>query len=401
MKEDGFGWWKQRFDQMSNYFDAFRIDHILGFFRTWTIPAHALEGIMGHFVPAVPVYVMEFSEQGIWLDLHRYCNPFINDEVLDEIFGELADKIRSEFLVKNDSGGYDLLPEFETQYQVNIFFDALDSSEENQKLKQGLFDLISNLLLFEEEGSQGERFHFRIDMDQTLSFKYLIPFVQGKMLALYENYFYHRQEDLWRKEALNKLPQLKAATDMLVCGEDLGMMPHCVPNVMKQLGILSLEVQRMPKNPGIEFSHPGHSTYLSVVTPSTHDMSTIRSWWQEDHERSQRFYNNILDQHGDAPENCEAWISRAIVLQHLYSPAMWSIFQLQDILGMSEMLRRKNPDDERINVPANSNHIWNYRMHITLEELIKAKKFNEELKRYVVHSGRGQGILNRRTKNVE
>jgi 4-alpha-glucanotransferase len=372
MQEDGFAWWKQRFGQMSNYFDAFRIDHILGFFRIWNIPAHAVEGVMGYFVPAVPVHVVEFGENGIWLDHDRYCKPFINDEVLNEVFGELADLVKEEFLEENDLGGYNLLAQFETQRQVETFFAGIASSAEDEKIKQGLFDLISNVLLFEEEGSQGEKFHFRIGMEKTLSFKYLIPFVQEKLT----------------KEAMQRLPQLKAVTDMLVCGEDLGMVPHCVPEVMKQLGILSLEIQRMPKNAGIEFFHPANAPYLSVVTPSTHDMSVIRSWWEEDLERSQRFYNTVLGQRGEAPKTCEAWISRAIVLQHLYSPAMWSIFHLQDILGSSETLSREDPAEERINIPADPDHVWKYRMHITLEELIKAKEFNSEFKGYVVHSGR-------------
>ncbi|MCH5600918.1 4-alpha-glucanotransferase [Niabella ginsengisoli] len=162
-----------------------------------------------------------------------------------------------------------------------------------------------------------------------------------------------------------------------------------VPGVMKQLGILSLEIQRMPKNPGVKFCNLADAPYLSVVTPSTHDMSTVRSWWQEDKNTTQQFYNNELGQSGDAPQFCEPWINRAIVLQHLYSPAMWSIFQLQDILGMSAELRRTNPDDERINIPANPQHYWRYRMHLTLEQLIKEKAFNEELKGYVENSGRG------------
>jgi 4-alpha-glucanotransferase len=65
MKEDGFTWWKQRFEQMSYYFDAFRIDHILGFFRIWSIPIHATEGIMGHFVPAIPIHIQEFHEKNL------------------------------------------------------------------------------------------------------------------------------------------------------------------------------------------------------------------------------------------------------------------------------------------------------------------------------------------------
>jgi 4-alpha-glucanotransferase len=117
-------------------------------------------------------------------------------------------------------------------------------------------------------------------------------------------------------------------------------------------------------------------------------MSTIRGWWEEDLEKTQRFFQTILDEQGPAPYFCESWINRAIVLQHLYSPAMWGIFQLQDLLGMSEKLRRQNPADERINVPANPNHYWNYRIHIGLEQLIKEKEFNSELKDYITNSGR-------------
>ena len=175
---------------------------------------------------------------------------------------------------------------------------------------------------------------------------------------------------------------------MLICGEDLGMVPHCVPDVMKQLGILSLEIQRMPKDSTKEFFNPTEAPYLSVITPSTHDMSTLRGWWEENRERTQHFYNRVLEQWGDAPSFCESWVCRAIILQHLYSPAMWSIFQLQDILGMSETLRRENPHDERINNPAVPKHYWRYRMHISLEDLINEKEFNEELKGYVIHSGR-------------
>jgi 4-alpha-glucanotransferase len=388
MQEDNFAWWKQRFEQMSNYFDAFRIDHILGFFRIWSIPANAEQGIMGHFVPCLPVHFVEFGENGIWFDYQRYCRPFINDAILNEIFDELAERVKSEFLVPNEFGGYDLQLKYETQQRVKEHFAAQLESEEDERLKLGLYELISNVILFEEEDSQGQEFHFRISMEKTHSFKHLIPHVQEKLHSLYINYFYRRQDNFWKKEAMHKLPPLKSATNMLVCGEDLGMVPHCVPEVMQELGILSLEIQRMPKDPAKEFFHPDDAPYLSVVTPCTHDMSTIRGWWEENRERTQRFYNYVLGQWGDAPQFCESWVNRAVVLQHLYSPAMWSIFQLQDILGMSETLRRENPQDERINNPANPKNYWRYRMHISLEELIKQKEFNDELKDYVIHSGR-------------
>ncbi len=392
MQENGFDWWKKRFEQMSNYFDAFRIDHILGFFRNWSIPANAVQGIMGHFVPCLPVHINEFGENGIWFDYQRYCHPFITDEVVAELFGKEAEYIKETFLTANEFGGYDMGEGFETQKQVEEYFVLLEEKEEgierNDKIKLGLFDLVSNVILFEESGSQGQEFHFRISMEKTVSFQNLIPHVQEKLKALYINYFYRRQDDFWFKEAMHKLPQLKAATNMLVCGEDLGMVPHCVPDVMNQLGILSLEIQRMPKDPKKEFFHPNDAPYMSVITPSTHDMSTIRGWWEENRERTSHFYNHVLGQWGDAPQYCESWINRAVVLQHLYSPAMWSIFQLQDILGMSETLRREDPNQERINNPANPKNYWQYRMHIPLEELIRQTEFNEELGGYVMHSGR-------------
>ena len=225
-------------------------------------------------------------------------------------------------------------------------------------------------------------------MDNTHSFHHLIPHFKEKLKELYINYFYQRQDDFWAREAMHKLPPLKASTDMLICGEDLGMVPHCVPDIMQQLGILSLEIQRMPKKIGTEFFIPSDAPYLSVVTPSTHDMSIIREWWEEDREKTQRFFNHVLGQKGEAPLQCEAWVNKAIILQHLYSPAMWSIFQLQDLLGMSESLRWENPSDERINNPADSSHYWRYRMHINLEELIKEKEFNTELRNYITQSGR-------------
>lgn len=388
MEEDHFDWWKQRFHQMSNYFDAFRIDHILGFFRIWSIPTDAVEGILGRFIPALPVHANEFGERGIWFEYDRYCKPFIVDGIIHQTFNSHADFVKEHFLQRNSKGGYDLKDEFNTQRKVEEYFSKQDENDENNKIKTGLYDLISNVILFEEPNSNKQNFHFRISIDQTSSYHYFDNATKSKIWDLYINYFYRRQDEFWKKEALKKLPALKDATEMLICGEDLGMVPHSVPEVMQALGILSLEIQRMPKNPNIEFFHPKDAPYLSVVTPSSHDMSTIRGWWEEDREKTQRFFNTILDEQGPAPYFCEPWINRAIVLQHLYSPAMWSIFQLQDFLGMSETLRRQDPHEERINVPANSNHYWNYRIHLGLEQLVKEKEFNEELRDYITNSGR-------------
>jgi len=353
MKETGFAWWKQRFEQMGCYFDAFRVDHILGFFRIWSVPIDAVEGILGFFVPAIPVGIREFQNRGIPFDRKRYVEPFISDAMVKELFGHSAEFIKSHFLSPDGAGRYRFKPEFSTQRQIEAQFASWEQSEHNEKHKSGLFDLISNVLLFEAPNSNGQQFHLRFGIENSSSFKNLPNNIQPRLKELYIDYFFRRQDDFWLIEAMQKLPALKRVTNMLVCGEDLGLVPACVPQVMRDLGLLSLEIQRMPKNLGREFFHPKDAPYLSVVTPSTHDMSTIRGWWEEDRGVTQKFYNRELGRSGAAPAKCEPTLVEAIVSQHLNSPAMWSIFQIQDLLGMDGQLRHQDAGAERINVPAN------------------------------------------------
>ncbi len=388
MQQDHFAWWHRRFEQMGRYFDAFRIDHILGFFRIWSIPLSALEGILGYFVPAIPVTESEFANWGIAFDRTRFLHPWIDEPELATAFGPLAHKARTLFLTEGPTGRLSLRPEFSTQRQVEQHFAGAPATEESLRLQQGLFDLISNVILLQPEGDKAEGYHFRIDMRGTSSFQQLPAPLRERISALYDDYFFRRQESFWRAEGLRKLPALKQATDMLVCGEDLGMVPACVPEVMRQLGLLGLEVQRMPKTLGQDFSHPKEAPYLAVVTPSTHDMSPVRQWWQEDAGVTQHFFNQELGQIGSAPAECTAEIARAIVSQHLESPAMWSVFQLQDLLALSQNLRHPDPAAERINVPAIPRYYWRYRMHFELEKLQAAESFNQTLRELLAQNGR-------------
>ena len=336
---------------------------------------------MGKFDPAIPMHINEFFERNISYEWHRYTKPFISEEVLSQFFGDQVDFVKENFL-----DGYNLKEAFNTQRKVEAHYAILNDNE--SKIKEGLFNLISNVILFEDENSKGIQFHFRFAMEETLSYQNLDSYSKDQLKELYINYFFRRQDDFWKEQAMNKLPGLKRSTNMLICGEDLGMVPTCVPDVMWQLGILSLEIQRMPKQTTSEFFHPNDAPYMSVVTPSTHDMSTIRGWWEEDRLKTQRFYNTIMGRYGEAPYFCEAWVNKEIVMEHLFSPAMWSVMQLQDWMGIDNNIRRDNPNDERINVPANPNHYWRYRMHITLEDLLKADEFNEEVRTNVTNSGR-------------
>lgn len=386
MRKNNYAWWKQRFEQMSNYFDAFRIDHILGFFRIWSIPISAVEGIMGRFVPAIPITQAELNEKGIHLTIDRLCKPFINDTVLWEITGGNEAGIKN-FLDPAKNGCYVFKPAFDSQRKIENYFNALEESDQHTALKQALFNLHSNIILHKDP-DQKNQYHFRFNVHQTLSFSHLPSNVIQALMDLYHDYFFHRQEHVWRSESLEKLPSLKRSTDMLICGEDLGMVPHCVPDVMAHLGFLCMEVQRMPKQANAAFFNPAHASYLSVVTPSTHDMSTIREWWTEDRRASQQFYNQEMWQYGDAPSDANVHVAKSIVLQHISSPAMWTVFQIQDLFAMDESLRLTDPHQERINIPGDPKHYWRYRMPINIEALQQKKDFNDLLKYFITSNGR-------------
>jgi 4-alpha-glucanotransferase len=388
MQQDGFQWWKRRFEHLSNYFDAFRIDHILGFFRIWSVPMNAVEGIMGHFVPAIPVHADELHQRGVQFSADRYCKPYITHSLLWEYFGDRADAVKDTYLQAGGMSEYELKEEYNTQRKIEAHFSTKEKADTDAADKQALYDFVSNVMMFDAYGYNGAAFHFRIGMDKTYSFSQLDWHTQQQLKDLYVDYFYRRQDDFWQQEAMHKLPALKHTTDMLVCGEDLGMVPACVPDVMKQLSMLSLEVQRMPKETGVQFTNLNNVPWLSVATPSTHDMSTIRGWWEEDRAVTQNFYNHYLGHYGDAPAFCEPWVSAEMINQHLQSPSMWSIFQLQDLMGINGDIRRENPHEERINQPADPTHYWCYRMHVTLEDLNKHKAFNTQLKELVTGSGR-------------
>ncbi|NVO18399.1 MAG: 4-alpha-glucanotransferase [Bacteroidetes bacterium] len=393
MAKDNYAWWQQRLRQLSHYFDAFRIDHILGFFRIWEIPSSQVEGLMGYFNPSLPYYRDELQNKGIWFDHKRLCQPYIREHFLYERFGDLTEFAKHNYLTEFYPGCYDLRPEFDTQRkieeQIVVEPDASpDTRNRLERLRDGLYSLVSEVIFLEAPGMNGEAYFPRNTVHFTRSFQELDEHTKQIINEVYMDYFYRRNEEFWRSKAMTKLPVLKKATNMLLCGEDLGMVPACVPAVMNELGILSLEVQRMPKNPKITFGHPADYPYLSVATPSSHDTSTIRGWWEENSWVSQKFYNEILGNWGQSPFFCEPEIVQQIINQHLYSPSMWAIFPIQDLLGMDGSIRLPDANAERINQPGNPNHYWRYRMHLSIEELSELTGFNEWIRGLFQAAGR-------------
>lgn len=324
MSADGYAWWQARFVKMNDYFDAYRIDHILGFFRIWEIPCNAVNALLGHFNPAMPLTVGEIHAYGFPFDAARHTAPV---ETSDDV-------------------------------------------------------------LFVEDPQQPGLYHPRIAAQFTDCYNRLAWYEKDAYNRLYDDFFFRRHDAWWRGEAMRKLVPLVSATRMLVCGEDLGMIPACVPDVMRELQILSLEIERMPKNTGVSFGNPAGNPYLSVCTPSTHDMSNLRLWWNEEPESSRKYYYEVMGRSGDAPQDCTPEICEWVLRRQLASTSMLTIIPLQEWLAIDSGLRRANPAEERINVPANADQYWNYRMHLTLEELLGATKFNDRLRALISESGR-------------
>jgi len=328
MGKDAFRWWKTRFSKMGDYFDAYRIDHVLGFFRIWEIPKQVRSGALGHFAPALPMSPEEIRKYGLNFDpkLHGITCAAIS-------------RVGSK------------------------------SAEESLKRKA----------LFLEDPRQKGMWHPAISGKSTETYAALEERQRWAFDTLYYDFFYKRHNDFWKRTTYTKLSELLASSRMLTCAEDLGMIPDCVPEVMESLRILTLEIQRMPKQWGYRFSDPSRHPYLSVGSTGSHDISPLRRWWEEDRDGASDYWWHILKKWGDVPEHLDPDTCTEIVRQNLNSSSMLTIIPLQDYLAMDSRLCSGDAASERINDPSNSKNPWKYRMPVTLEQLCRETEFNEKL----------------------
>ena len=386
MLKDGCQWWNRRFQNMARYFDAYRIDHVLGFFRIWEIPVSSVHGLLGQFAPALAMSREEIESYGLHFQEDRFTRPFITDWVLDRMFHERAGEVKEKYLDRLDDERYQMKPEVDTQRKVEaLFADVTDEKE--LWLRDGLYALISDVLFVRDHTNPGV-FHPRISAQLDFIYESLYDNDKAAFNRLYNDYFYRRNNQFWYQEAMKKLPKLVQATRMLVCAEDLGMVPDCVPWVMDELKILSLELQSMPKDPSVKFGHLSRNPYRSVCTISSHDMPTLRMWWDENIQRTQEYYNTMLYRQGPAPHPLPGWLASDIISRHLTSPSMLCILSIQDWLATDEALRLPDADAERINIPANPKHYWRYRMHLNIEDLAADKRFVQNITEMISQSGR-------------
>ena len=386
IEADHYIWWKKRFQKMADYFDAFRIDHILGFFRIWEIQADSVQGILGWFSPALPLSEEEIKNAGFHFQLERFTNAHIHEQFLSELFGEYTQEVMQVYLNRTSSQHFALKEPFNTQKKIQTCFCGKED-EKSIFIQNGLF-AICNEVLFIKDKQQSNHYHPRISAYNSYIYRELDYANQYAFDYLYRNYFYQRHNDFWREQGYKKLIPLISCTDMLVCGEDLGMIPQCVPEVMQKLQIFGLEIEKMPKVSNREFIDLNHLPYLSVCTTSTHDMPTLRMEWKENQEKTQRYFNEVLKHEGIAPDNCTPEICEQIISNHLHSRSLLVIIPLQDWLSIDEAIRREDENSERINVPANPKHYWKYRMHLHLETLLNEDRLNIKITRLIQQTQR-------------
>lgn len=385
-KENVNTWFRERLRHMEQYFDALRIDHVLGFFRIWEIPQDQLFGTMGHFSPSLPLTADDIEYFGLPFRKDFLTKPFINDRIIEKLFGIHARYVRDTYLVRGAYGMYSLKEEVSTQQKVRACFEGR-GDENSLWIRDGLYRLVANVL-FVEDPRQKDMYHPRIGSYQEPVYEALSSEERDAYLRLYNNYFYQRHNMFWGQNGYERLMKLFGDSRMLICAEDLGMLPECVGAVLDALRILTLEIQQMPKQSGVEFTHLDGNPVRSVATISTHDMAPMRLWWQENPERRQLFYTTMLQKQGRAPEQLPPHLAEEIIARHLYCPSMLCILSLQDWLAMDTELRNKNPRSERINVPSDSYNRWQWRMHLTIEQLLEAGRFNSKLKTMITRSKR-------------
>lgn len=386
MIEDGCQWWIRRFQNMSKFFDAYRIDHVLGFFRIWAIPTSCVHGLLGQFAPSLAMTRDEIEGYGLHFQEQLFTTPFIARWVVDRVFGIHAEEVIGKYLHHEHDDIFSLKPEYDTERKIEAAFKGKETADDIW-VRDGLYALAADVL-FVRDDNDSNKFHPRITAQLNFMYEALMDSDKEKFNRIYNDYYYRRNNNFWYNEAMKKLPVLVQATRMLVCAEDLGMVPDCVAWVMNELRILSLELQQMPKDPSVKFGELWKNPYRSVCTLSTHDMPTLRQWWDEDYNRTQEYYNSQLYRSGAAPHPLPGWLAREIIANQLTCPSMLCILSLQDWFAIDEKLRLEDANAERINIPANPRHYWRYRMHLNIEDLIANKEYNDNIKELIQHTGR-------------
>ena len=385
-EREGYAWWRRRLRQMSLSFDAYRIDHVLGFFRIWEIPYGNTSGLLGSFSPAIGLPESEMSERGFTIR-PEYLRPHLSIADLVNALGNDASLSTAKLFDESDDF-YTFKPGITDQSSLLRFMESDKALAALPTITRKVLMKLMTEVLFVRDKSDADLYHPRIGASSTYEYSRLLPTERKAFDDIYNDYFYHRNNALWQAEAMKKLSVITRTGEMLPCAEDLGMIPHGVREVLQRLSLLSLEIQTMPKEPWVEFADTAQYPYLSVATFATHDMPPLRNMWAENPDRAQRFYHNALGMHGNAPREATIDVCREVLFRHLASPSMLCLMSIQDWTAAEASVRSEHYEDEQINHPENPNQKWDYRMHLAIEEIAESADFTRFVSEAIARSGR-------------
>ncbi|MCL2230984.1 MAG: 4-alpha-glucanotransferase [Treponema sp.] len=378
-EKDNFAWWKKRLSVAQKYYQAYRIDHVLGFFRIWASSPNDYSSALGRFVPYTPVTAGDLKRLGYDMGKIRWVSrPHIpTGEVWDALkinWGSLytedelktaAEKVFSKALVRLYSEEIWL---FKKKIKGEKDIDALGLHPAVRNYLLGKWK--DRLFLEYQRGRFFPVWYFR----NSTAYKSLSQDEKNGLEALLEKRS-RKSEKIWSRLGMKLLSVLVESSPMLPCAEDLGAVPACVPKVLSRLKILGLRVVRWFRvweregQPYIPFEEYPH---LSVCTPAVHDSSTVREWWERETDQGQ--FSGFLGV-PSLPRIYNPGTAKAILSKTASARSRYRVFQIQDLLHLSNNWYSENPADERVNVPGTANEFnWTYRLPATIGDIMKDKE---------------------------
>lgn len=392
LEADEFTWWKDRIKTSAQYYDAFRIDHILGFFRIWASKENETTAYLGHTIPYADFTRKTLNELGFDDDRIKWISePHIptgtienitwNHDEATAVLEKVCDRVKTEELwtfKKEIDGDKEI-------YAMNFFEDE----GKNNAVKNALAEKWRDRSLIQ---IKKDRFIKVYAFENSTAWKTLSGEEQEKLRKLFEE-IEVKENKLWGKQATTTLSAIVHASDMIPCAEDLGVNLPVMPEVLKKLDILSLKVIRWTRQwdkPGQPYIPFTDYPELSVATTSVHDSSTLRQWWNQEKDSVWAFINSVECE--NKPDGNSAFTPEIaeFILRSLAScKSALLINPLQDYLFLEHSFYLENEDDERINIPGSVNTFnWTYRIPVTIEEMSGNKGLLNKIKTIVeTHDG--------------
>jgi len=374
LAKDGYRWWKDRLGHAARFYQAYRIDHVLGFFRLWATPAENHTAQLGLYQPAPRLTEEALRRLGfddgrlVWMS-----EPHVFGLELRERLGAEAEAAADASLTK--IGAEDLY-RFRPAIRGEKDLTALALSDHAKGVL--IHSFRNRTLLRQADGSfvptaqyYATRAYDSLNQDERWSFEHLIQEVHEQV----------QQE--WEDQGRRLLGFMKESTSMLVCAEDLGSIPDCVPRVLGELGILGLKICRWARDwnaPGQPYFRVVDYPELSVCTPSVHDTSTLRQWWDE--EKDHRGFLAALGLDPSRDDGPYTPDQAAKVLAALMTTrSRLCVVALQDWFGLDEGLKTDDPAAERVNTPGTVGLTnWAWRMKPYLEDLLARSAFTAQVR---------------------